>query len=344
MRPRKILCSTLLLLALCAGCGAQADTEVPAEPSERSFFAMNTYITMQASGTHAEDALEAAEELVLDLEGLLSVTEETSELYEINHSGGQPVAVDETTAELLTFALEMAEETGGALDPTIYPVLTAWGFTTENRQVPAQEKIDRLLPLVDYTQVQIADGMVTLPEGVSLDLGAVAKGYTGDRIARLLEEQGIFSALINLGGNVQAVGGRPDGTPWRIGVRDPFSEGNLGVLEVEDCAVVTSGGYQNYFTGEDGQVYWHILDPDTGYPARTGLASVTVVAPEGVRCDALSTALFVMGADDALDYWREAGGFDLILVTEEREVYITLRLENAFSLNGDGFTLEVVEP
>ena len=136
----------------------------------------------------------------------------------------------------------------------------------------------------------------------------------------------------------------PDGTPWRIGVRDPFSEGNLGVLEVEDCAVVTSGGYQNYFTGEDGQVYWHILDPDTGYPARTGLASVTVVAPEGVRCDALSTALFVMGADDALDYWREAGDFDLILVTEEREVYITLRLENAFSLNGDGFTLEVVEP
>lgn len=344
MRPRKILCSTLLLLALCAGCGAQADTEVPAEPSERSFFAMNTYITMQASGTHAEDALEAAEELVLDLEGLLSVTEETSELYEINHSGGQPVAVDETTAELLTFALEMAEETGGALDPTIYPVLTAWGFTTENRQVPAQEEIDRLLPLVDYTQVQITDGVVTLPEGVSLDLGAVAKGYTGDRVAQLLEEQGISSALINLGGNVQAVGGRPDGTPWRIGVCDPFSEGNLGVLEVEDCAVVTSGGYQNYFTGEDGQVYWHILDPDTGYPAHTGLASVTVVAPEGARCDALSTALFVMGADDALDYWREAGGFDLILVTEEREVYITPGLENAFSLNGDWFTLEVVEP
>lgn len=344
MKAANVFCAVLLLLALCAGCGAQADTEDPAETSERSFFAMNTYITMQASGAQAEEALAAAEELVVDLEGLLSVTEEASELYGINHSGGQPAAVGETTAELLDFALEIAEETGGALDPTIYPVLTAWGFTTDRRQVPSQEEIDRLLPLVDYTQVQLADHMVTLPDGVSLDLGAVAKGYAGDRAARLLEEQGISSALINLGGNVQAVGGRPDGTPWRIGVRDPFSEGNLGVLEAEDCAVVTSGGYQNYFTGEDGQVYWHILDPDTGYPARTGLASVTVVASDGARCDALSTALFVMGVDDALNYWQETGGFDLILVTETRQVYITSGLADSFSLNGDGFALEVVEP
>ncbi len=343
MRFLRIFCPVLLVLALCTGCGSQAGIGATTEPSERSFFAINTYITMQASGPQAEDALTEAEELVQNLEGLLSVTEESSELYEINHSGGQPAAVSGETAELISFALEMAEDTGGALDPTIYPVLTAWGFTTDSRQVPAQAELDRLLPLVDYTQVQVSDDVVTVPEGMSLDLGAVAKGYTGDQVAQLLRNRDISSALINLGGNVQAVGSRPDGTPWRIGVRDPFSEGNLGVLEAEDCAVVTSGGYQNYFTGEDGQVYWHILDPNTGYPARTGLASVTVVAPEGARCDALSTALFVMGTEGALNYWRETGGFELILVTEDRKVFLTSGLADSFILSGDEFTLEVVE-
>ena len=187
---------------------------------------------------------------------------------------------------------------------------------------------------------------MTVPSGMALDLGAVAKGYTGDQAAAYIKEQGITSALINLGGNVQAVGTKPDGSLWRIGLRDPFSEGNVGTLTVENSAVVTSGGYQNYFMGEDGQVYWHILDPDTGYPARTGLASVTVVAPEGVKCDALSTALFVMGLDGALDYWRAHGDFELILITEDREFYLTPGLEDTFTLsdNAEGFVLEVAAP
>lgn len=334
---------SLFLLLLCAGCGAQAVSsgEAGAGTAQNSFFAMNTYITMQADGPGAEDALLAAENLVYQLEDQLSVTREGSEIYTANHSGGAPVPINAETEELLTLALDMARETGGALDPTIYPVLSAWGFTTETRQVPSPEELVALLPLVDHEQISLRDHTVAVPEGMALDLGAVAKGYTGDRAAELLKGSGISSALINLGGNVQAVGKKPDGSAWRVGVRSPFSEENLGVLEVEDCAVVTSGGYQNYFMGEDGQVYWHILDPETGYPARTGLASVTVVAERGAYCDALSTALFVMGLDDALDYWRAHRDFEALLVTEDGTIYLTPELSQHFALNEDTADLKV---
>lgn len=344
MKQRKKFPLCFLSLLLCAGCGIAA-ASARTQTAERRFFAMNTYIAIQASGAEAEAALREAEDLVFRLEGQLSVTDAGSEIYAANHSQGQSVPVSPDTEELISFALSMAEKTSGALDPTIYPVLTAWGFTTEERRVPAQSEIDALLPQVDYGQIQLSEGQLTVPQKAAVDLGAVAKGYTGDRVAALLKEQGVTSALINLGGNVQAVGQKPDGSAWRIGVRDPFSEQNLGVLEVEDCAVVTSGGYQNYFFGDDGAVYWHILDPETGYPARTGLASVTVVAPEGKQCDALSTALFVMGLEEALDYWQTTGGFDLILVTEDRHIYVTAGLADTFTLgkNAGDFAVEMVE-
>lgn len=335
--------SCLLLLFLCAGCGTQANPAGKSgnEPAQHSFFAMNTYITMQADGPGADKALLKAESLVHQLEDQLSVTEENSEIYAANHSDGEPVTVSAETGELIAFALEMARQTDGALDPTIYPVLSAWGFTTDARQVPTQEELEALLPLVNYDALSVQDTMVTVPDGMALDLGAVAKGHTGDRVAALLKENGVSSALINLGGNVQAVGKKADGSPWRIGVRSPFSEENIGVLEVEDCAVVTSGGYQNYFVGEDGQVYWHILDPKTGYPARTGLASVTIVAEDGEYCDALSTALFVMGLDDALDYWRTHQDFEALLVTEDGKLYLTPGLSQRFTLSENAADLEV---
>lgn len=212
---------------------------------------MNTYITMQASGANAACVLNETESLILELEGLFSVTEEGSELYALNHSNGQPQTVSTKTEELLSFALEIAEEAEVSLAPTIYPLLTAWGFTTENRQVPEQAEIQPLLEQVDYTRIQMVDDTVTVPSGMALDLGAVAKGYTDDQAAAYSKEQGITSALINLGGNVQAVRTKPNGSPWRFGLRNPFSESNVGTLTVENCAVVTSGGYQNYFMGED---------------------------------------------------------------------------------------------
>ena len=323
--------AAFLLAGVLTGCSAPA--EEMQQPVERSLFAMNTYMTFTAYGEDAQAALQEAEECIQQVEGLWSVTDEDSEIYQANHSGGQPVTVSEETAEIISFALEMAQRTGGALDPTIYPVLTAWGFTTDSKQVPSQQQIAQLLEQVGYDRIQINGSELTVPDGMELDLGAVGKGYTADLVTEILRRHGVTSALISLGGNIQAIGSRPDGSDWRLGIRAPWESGNLGVLTVSDAAVVTSGGYENYFDDEQGNIYWHILDPSTGYPADSGLQSVTIVGREGKMCDALSTALFVMGAQSAEQYWRENGGFEMLLVTDSGEILITEGIAEDFTLN-----------
>lgn len=256
---------------------------------------MDTYITMTAYGRDAETALSDAEDKLIELEQLWSVTDPDSDIYAVNYSDGQPVSISKETVELLSFAMKMAEETDGALEPTIYPVLTAWGFTTEENRVPSNAEITELLKNVGYERIRLGDATVQLDSGMMLDLGSVGKGYAGDLAAQVLKEHGIASALLDLGGNIQAVGTKPDGSPWRLGLRDPFSDSTLGVLEISNQAVVTSGAYERYFIGEDGIRYGHIIDPGTGYPVESGLASATVIAEEDRLCDALSTSLYVMG-------------------------------------------------
>lgn len=321
----------VLLLLSCTACGSRENTAPPSE-ANAGLFAMDTYLNLTVYGEKAEAALEQAQNRIRELESLWSVTDEHSEIYAANHSGGSPVAVCEDTANLVRYALDMAERTGGALEPTLYPVLTAWGFTTDSFQIPAREELDRLLERVDYTRISLQDAALTVPDGMQLDLGAVGKGSAADETAAVLRENGIASALLDFGGNILTVGTKPDGSPWRVGVLDPDSEGNLGVLELSDQGVSVSGGYEKFFVGEDGERYWHILDPVTGAPARSGLVQTAVVSGESKRCDALSTALYVMGLDDAVQYWREHRDFEMILLAEDRTVYVTEGLSDAFSL------------
>lgn len=306
-----------------------------------SFFAMDTYMTFSAYGEGAEAALEQAKDTIMGLEGLWSVTAADSDIYAVNHGQGEPVAVEGKTEAILSFALSMAERTGGALDPTIYPVLTSWGFTTGENRVPSEDEVKELLTYVGYDKVQVADGTVLLEAGCMLDLGAVGKGYAGDEIVEVLKENGITSALLDIGGNIQTIGTKPDGSSWRVGLRDPFSGGALGVILAADQAVVTSGTYERYFVGEDGTKYGHILDPATGYPVDNGLASVTVIAGEGKLCDALSTSLFVMGLENAIEHWREHQDFDMILVTEDREIYLTDGIQDKFTLESGHGEMEI---
>lgn len=320
---------SLALLISLAGC----KSEQQLTKAESALFSMNTYMTFTAYGEHAQAALDESITLIERLESLWSVTDEESEIYKANHNGGQALSVSQETADLIAFALEMAQKTGGALDPTVYPVLTAWGFTTDNRRVPPDEQIEGLLEAVGYDRIQLEGTSLTVPEGMELDLGAVGKGYTADLVTEVLSSHGVESAVISLGGNIQVIGSRPDGNDWRIGIQAPWEEGNLGVLEVSDAAVVTSGGYENYFEDENGNIYCHILDPSTGYPVDNGLKAVTIIGKEGRLCDALSTALFVMGAEQAEAYWREHGGFDMMLITDKNEIMITDGIADRFTLN-----------
>lgn len=328
---KKFLIAGLMLsTALLTSCGTE-----PAEKKQdkRSFFAMDTYMTLTVYGENTSAALDKAEEKVSELEKLWSVTDENSEIYEVNHSGGKAVSVSAETAELLGFSLDISETTGGALDCTMYPVLTEWGFTTGNYKIPSDEKIAELLDNIGYEKICLNGLSVAVPENMQIDLGALGKGYTGDILAEILKENGISSALLDLGGNIQAVGKKPDGSEWKLGLRSPFGEGTFAVLKAEDCAVVTSGGYERYFVGSDGETYWHILDPETGKPAHSGLVSATIIGKEGKLCDALSTSVFVMGADKAVSLWRQRDDFEMALVSENGDIIITEGIENNFSLN-----------
>lgn len=327
------LSALLLAVLLLAGCAPKTYTS--------TFFAMDTVMELTAYGSGGDEALADAQALVEELDRLLSVTGEDSEIRAANR--GETVLLSDSTADLLSLALGLCADTRGALDVTIYPVVRAWGFTTGQYQVPDSGTLSALLDSVDYTQVVVESGALTLPGGVELDLGSVAKGYTGDRIMSIFQEAGLTSAKITLGGNVQVLGNKPDGSPWRVGIRDPGSDGYAFVVEVTDRAVVTSGGYERYFE-QDGVRYWHIIDPATGCPARSGLVSVTIISQSGVLADALSTALFVMGAEQAADYWRARDDFDFILIGEDGSVTITEGIEDSFSFSGDweNHSLEVI--
>ena len=311
-----------LSLALLPGCAVRAD-------ASRTFFAMDTVMTVTAPGG-SEALLADCEAEVRRLEALFSVTDEQSEIARLNQAG--EAALSEETASVLRFALDTAALTGGALDVTLYPVVRAWGFTTGDYRVPGDEELAALLARVGWRQVALEGAAARLPEGVMVDLGAVAKGYASDRLAALLREGGVQSALIDLGGNICCVGAKRDGRPWRIGVRDPKNpERYVGALAVKDRAVITSGSYERFFTGEDGTVYGHIFDPATGRPADSGVISATVVGESGMQCDALTTALYVMGVERACALLQTLPAVDALLVDEDGALWITMGLKDAFT-------------
>ena len=300
----------------CAG-GEPDGADVPTTTATSSFTAMDTGMTLTvhaASQAVADDAANACRQRVLELDELLAPENAASEIARANAAGG-------------------------AFDPTVYPLTSAWGFTTGDHRVPSTDELAALLPRVGYAAVQVDEtaGTVTLEGGAQIDVGGVAKGFAADELRALLRERGITSALFDLGGNVTALGSKPDGSPWKVGVADPDDPGKLaGLLEVRDATVSTSGAYQRYFEGKDGTRYHHLLDPSTGYPAASDLASASVVGADGAQCDALSTACFVLGLDGALDLWRAAaadGGaaFDLVLIASDGRTFVTDGIADAYT-------------
>lgn len=322
---RRALAAVLAAAVLTAcGQGPPADGM-----STLSFTAMDTVMELQLQGDRALG--QEVQRQIEALETAVSVTREGSAVYQANHTG--QARLTGPAAELMEQALALCRRTGGALDVSVYPVVRAWGFTTGDYAVPSQQSLTQALEKVDYQALSFdrADGALTLPEGMEIDLGSVAKGFAGREAAELLRSRGVTSALLSLGGNVQTVGGRADGSPWRVGIRSPWGEGLALILSVRDKAVVTSGGYERYFQ-QDGETYWHIMDPATGRPARSGLVSVTVVGDDGLVCDALSTALYVMGLEKAADFWRQSDDFQAVFISQDGSVTLTQGLEEAYTL------------
>lgn len=332
----------LLAVCLCAGCGknsvelidadARGIQEEAEEPAVAELFAMDTYMTLTAYGENAEEALALAEEKIRELDAVLSIGDPDSEIYKLNEEGKAEVSQD--TYDLIGEGLAVWKETGGAFNAAMEPLMELWGFTTGNYQVPEEEDLEEKLALTDVSEIVTDEKSrrISLREGMKIDLGGIAKGYTSEKLMEIFKEQGITSAMVSLGGNVQVLGEKPDGSLWRVAIQDPdSSEGYLGVLEISDQAVITSGGYERCFE-ENGVVYHHILDPETGYPANHGYQSVTIVSRDGSLADALSTALFVMGTDKAETYWMEhPDSFDAIFLTTEGELSVTEGIADSFT-------------
>ena len=345
------LCLLLVFFAasLSAGCLPEQMNRMSSDSASRAaeeareeVFAMDTKMTVKVYGEGAPEAAREAKERLQALDALWSATHEGSDVARLNSGAGEAIALSPKTMRLLRMSEEVREETKGALDVTLAPLLQLWGFTGGVHRVPTAEEIEAARALTGAGKLKLdeAAGTARLEKGSSVELGAVAKGYAGELVAAELKSCGVRSALLDLGGNIEAVGMREDGTPWRVGLRNPFGGALLGTVEVADAAVVTSAIDQRFFTDEAGNRYWHILDPATGKPAASGLASATVVASSGGRADALSTALFVMGAERAAAFWRERQDFEMVLVGMDGHVWITEGLLDRFSA-GEGLTGEV---
>lgn len=301
--------------------------------SSRDIFAMDTYMTVTAYGPNAEMAVDQAQQEIERLDALLSTGAETSEVAQINANGGGTLSED--TTYLLERSLDLYDSTNGVFDIAIYPLMDAWGFTTGNYTVPSDEMIENLLPLTDANNIiydKDESSISFAKDGMKIDFGGIAKGYTSGRIADIYRECGVTSGLINLGGNVQVVGTKTDGSKWRVAVQSPETEDDyLGILSTADRAVITSGGYERYFE-QDGVKYHHIIDPSTGHPANNGLVSVTIVSADGTLADGLSTSLFIMGKDKAAEYWRvHSDEFDTILEDEDGILYVTEGIADDFT-------------
>jgi len=333
-----ILIATILL----SGCDKNTFLEDNAKYST-SLFAMDTYITLDLYGENAKISANESETKIKELENLLSTTLETSEIYNINKNSGKQTEIRKETEDIINFAIFMAKKTCGAFDLTIYPVVKEWGFTTGNYKIPEQNVLDNLIRNVGYEKIKISGNKITVPENTQLDLGAMAKGYTSDIVTEIIRNYGVKSGIVNIGGNVQIIGSKPDGSKWKIGLTNPFGDGNVGVLKISDCAVVTSGNYERYFIGTDRKRYCHIIDTKTGKPVDNGIVSVTVIGNEGKKCDALSTALFVMGKDKAIEYQRKNNDFDFILITEDKEIFITPDIANDFAVNDKDMKVNVIK-
>ena len=325
----------VILAAGMTACGKKADSAQSESVSENDkyssdIFAMDTYMSLTAYGAKAEDAVTEAIHEIQRLDAMFSVGNTDSDVTTANMQGS--ATVSDETAYLVEQSLEISRKTDGAFDITIYPVMELWGFTTKNYKVPQADELQETLKRVSYENVSLKDHELVLKNNAQIDFGGIAKGYTSSRVMQIFKEYGIEHGMVNLGGNVQTLGTKTDGTAWRVAIQSPQG-GNqyLGVLETSDQAVITSGGYERYFE-EKGVTYHHIIDPKTGYPSDSDLTSVTIVCADGTKADALSTSFFVMGLQKAESFYENTAlDFDVILLTKDNQIYISEGIAQNFT-------------
>lgn len=303
------------------------------EAHDSLFKGMGTDMLHRAYGDNAKIALESVEEEAGRLEKLLSRFEIESDVSRVNFSAGKrSEKLSSETCGIIKRAIRFSEISSGAFDVTVGPLIDLWDYKNATSP-PGTERIMEALSLVDFREISVSEKELSIKlsrEGQSIDLGGIAKGYASDRFMEIFKGWGVRSAFSNIGGNVSTLGAKPDGSPWRVGIRHPRKEELMGVVETEGDAVVTSGDYERFFIDEEGNRYHHILNPFTGFPAVSGFISATVIAKSSLDADALSTALFVAGLEKGEAILKICPWCEAVLVDSNLSVYITKGLKGRF--------------
>ena len=314
----------------------------------KQVYAMDTVMTLSAYGKNASRGLNAAESIILALDSLVDPDVQTSTCYALNHAQGETISVTGQIADMMITAIDVYDKSDGYYDLTIYPLVKRWGFTDGKYYIPTDEEILEDLARCCMDKITVSKFptsgtySVQMPSYGQLSFASCAKGCASKYAVDAMRKQGVESAVVSLGGNVQTLGVKPDGSNWTIGITDPKSTNTyLGTVTVGETAVVTSGTYQRYMP--NNPKYHHIFNPKTGYPTSNGLTSVTVICEDGTLADCLSTAMFAMGKNAAIKYWRTNGGFDMIIITDTGEITCTAGLLERFSLTNPNYTLNYVE-
>ncbi|KYO64805.1 FAD:protein FMN transferase [Thermovenabulum gondwanense] len=317
-----------------------------ASPVTKTNFLLDTLIQITAYGDNAESAINSAFDRIAEIHNKMNVNDEESEISSINKLAGRGFAkVSQDTFYVIQKGLYYSSLSHGKFDITIGPLVKLWGIGTERARVPDKNVIESVLPLINYQDViidQEKKEVMLKREKMALDLGAIAKGYAADEVMRILKENGIKSAVADLGGNIYVLGTKPNGKSWRIGIQNPFKQRGItfATIEVKDKTIVTSGTYERFFV-ENGKKYHHILDTKNGYPVENGLVSVTIIGDTSIDCDALSTTTFALGLKEGMKLIENIKGYEAIFVTQDKKVYVTSGVNNYnFTITDEEFKLE----
>jgi thiamine biosynthesis lipoprotein len=339
--------SLILALTACSPSSEQNIKQIEAVTKTNFIMGSIAKITVYAEDLD-DSAFSQSFQRIQEIEDKMTINKNTpeSEIIKLNNLAGEDfVQLSPDTFFVLEKGKYYSRLSGGKFDITIGPIVKLWNIDTENATIPSSEIIQQKLPLVDFTKLELNKANYKaglLEKDMIVDLGAIAKGYAADEVAKILSSKGIKHALINIGGNIQTIGTKPDGSYWRLGLQDPYKPKNeyMAIVKLNNQSLVSSGTYEK-FLEIDGEKYHHLIDPQTGYPAETELVSVSIITESSIDADALSTSVFLLGLEDGMNLVENLAGVEAIFVTSDKKVFVSKGInDNNFELINEDYQLQ----
>jgi FAD:protein FMN transferase len=344
MKKFKHIISLLLLILTLTllGC-SNSSPQVSSEPMTKGELVIGTICNITLYDNKDEKVLDQAFNRLKELENILSINKSGTELEKVNEmSGKKPVKVSDDTFTVVAQGLKYSKLSQGSLDITIGPLVKLWGIGTDAAKVPTEDELNATKSLINYNDIELDENNKTIflkKENMIIDLGAIAKGYAADEVAGILVKNNVKSAIIDLGGNIFALGSKVDGSDWKIGIQDPESARgeSIGYIELNNKSVVTSGIYERFFEA-NGKKYHHILNPQTGYPYENEILGVSIISDKSIDGDALSTTLFSLGIEKGLEFINSQEGVEALFLSKDHSIYLTQGLKDKLKLTTDKYT------